>query len=72
MRELEVENARLKKLLAEAKLDEAMLKELAEETRAASHLMLHTTWHREVTSQSSGRGSAPAIDRPLRCVDRNR
>jgi hypothetical protein len=29
-RELEVENARLKKLLAEAELDKAMLKELAE------------------------------------------
>jgi hypothetical protein len=28
--ELEVENARLKKLLAEAKLDKSMLKELAE------------------------------------------
>ena len=30
LRELEVENARLKKLLAEAELDKAMLKELAE------------------------------------------
>ncbi|QDT16765.1 Transposase [Alienimonas californiensis] len=29
LRELEVENARLKKLLAEAELDKAMLKELA-------------------------------------------
>ena len=32
LRELESENARLKKLLAEAELDKAMLKELAEET----------------------------------------
>jgi hypothetical protein len=31
LRELESENARLKKLLAEAELDKAMLKELAEE-----------------------------------------
>jgi putative transposase len=30
LRDLEVENARLKKLLAEAELDKAMLKELAE------------------------------------------
>ncbi len=30
LRELEVENSRLKKLLAEAELDKAMLKELAE------------------------------------------
>ena len=30
LRELEVENGRLKKLLAEAELDKAMLKELAE------------------------------------------
>ena len=30
LRELETENARLKKLLAEAELDKAMLKELAE------------------------------------------
>ena len=30
LKELEVENARLKKLLAEAELDKAMLKELAE------------------------------------------
>jgi putative transposase len=30
LRQLEVENARLKKLLAEAELDKAMLKELAE------------------------------------------
>ena len=30
LRELEAENARLKKLLAEAELDKAMLKELAE------------------------------------------
>ena len=30
LRELESENARLKKLLAEAELDKAMLKELAE------------------------------------------
>ncbi len=30
LRELEVENTRLKKLLAEAELDKAMLKELAE------------------------------------------
>jgi hypothetical protein len=30
MRQLEVENSRLKKLLAEAELDKAMLKELAE------------------------------------------
>jgi putative transposase len=30
LRELEVENARLKKLLAEAELDKSMLKELAE------------------------------------------
>ncbi len=30
LRELERENARLKKLLAEAELDKAMLKELAE------------------------------------------
>ena len=30
LRELELENARLKKLLAEAELDKAMLKELAE------------------------------------------
>ncbi len=30
LQELEVENARLKKLLAEAELDKAMLKELAE------------------------------------------
>ena len=30
LRELEVENARLKKLLAEAELDRSMLKELAE------------------------------------------
>ncbi len=30
LRELEVENARLKKLLAEAELDKAMLKDLAE------------------------------------------
>ena len=30
LRELEPENARLKKLLAEAELDKAMLKELAE------------------------------------------
>jgi cell shape-determining protein MreC len=30
LRELEGENARLKKLLAEAELDKAMLKELAE------------------------------------------
>jgi cell shape-determining protein MreC len=30
LKELEVENARLKKLLAEAELDTAMLKELAE------------------------------------------
>jgi len=30
LRELEVENARLKKLLAEAELDKAMLRELAE------------------------------------------
>ncbi len=30
LRELEMENARLKKLLAEAELDKAMLKELAE------------------------------------------
>ena len=30
LRELEVENVRLKKLLAEAELDKAMLKELAE------------------------------------------
>ena len=30
LRELEVENTRLKKLLAEAELDQAMLKELAE------------------------------------------
>ena len=30
LRELEVQNARLKKLLAEAELDKAMLKELAE------------------------------------------
>jgi len=30
LKELEVENTRLKKLLAEAELDEAMLKELAE------------------------------------------
>jgi hypothetical protein len=29
LKELEVENARLKKLLAEAELDKAMLKELA-------------------------------------------
>jgi transposase-like protein len=32
LRELETENARLKKLLAEAELDKAMLKELAEGT----------------------------------------
>jgi hypothetical protein len=32
LRQLETENARLKKLLAEAELDKAMLKELAEET----------------------------------------
>ena len=31
LKELEVENVRLKKLLAEAELDKAMLKELAEE-----------------------------------------
>ena len=31
LKELEVENARLKKLLAEAPLDKAMLKELASE-----------------------------------------
>ena len=30
LRELEIENARLKKLLAEAELDKSMLKELAE------------------------------------------
>ena len=30
LRQLEVENARLKKLLADAELDKAMLKELAE------------------------------------------
>ena len=30
LKELEIENARLKKLLAEAELDKAMLKELAE------------------------------------------
>ena len=30
LKELEVENARLKRLLAEAELDKAMLKELAE------------------------------------------
>ncbi len=30
VKELEIENARLKKLLAEAELDKAMLKELAE------------------------------------------
>jgi putative transposase len=30
LRQLEIENARLKKLLAEAELDKAMLKELAE------------------------------------------
>jgi hypothetical protein len=30
LKELEAENARLKKLLAEAELDKAMLKELAE------------------------------------------
>ena len=30
LKELEVENARLKKLLAEAELDKAMLKEIAE------------------------------------------
>ena len=30
LKELEVENGRLKKLLAEAELDKAMLKELAE------------------------------------------
>ena len=30
LKELEVENARLQKLLAEAELDKAMLKELAE------------------------------------------
>ena len=30
LRELEIENARLEKLLAEAELDKAMLKELAE------------------------------------------
>ena len=30
LRELEIENARLKKILAEAELDKAMLKELAE------------------------------------------
>jgi putative transposase len=30
LRELEIENSRLKKLLAEAELDKAMLKELAE------------------------------------------
>jgi hypothetical protein len=30
LKELEVENARLKKLLAEAELDKSMLKELAE------------------------------------------
>jgi putative transposase len=30
LRELEIENIRLKKLLAEAELDKAMLKELAE------------------------------------------
>ena len=30
LKELKVENARLKKLLAEAELDKAMLKELAE------------------------------------------
>ena len=30
LKELQVENARLKKLLAEAELDKAMLKELAE------------------------------------------
>ena len=32
LRQLETENARLKKLLAEAELDKAMLKELARET----------------------------------------
>jgi hypothetical protein len=32
LKELEVENTRLKKLLAEAELDKAMLKEIAEET----------------------------------------
>ncbi len=31
LRQLETENARLKKLLAEAELDKAMLKELAED-----------------------------------------
>ncbi len=31
LKELEVENARLKRLLAEAELDKSMLKELAEE-----------------------------------------
>ena len=31
LRELEVENTRLKQLLAEAELDKAMLKEIAEE-----------------------------------------
>src|SRR4051812_18829461 len=32
LKELEVENTRLKRLLAEAELDKAMLKEIAEET----------------------------------------
>jgi putative transposase len=31
LKELEVENSRLKRLLADAELDKAMLKELAEE-----------------------------------------
>ena len=64
LKELEVENTRLKKLLGEAELDKAMLKELAEETsdpepssrcsRDAADAVRGVS-----TSSMSGRGSTP-------------
>ncbi len=69
LRELEAENARLKKLLAEAELDKAMLKELAEDA-PIDHVGLRGRRSRlAATGRSPERGSAWK-QRMISCLER--
>jgi hypothetical protein len=67
LRELESENARLKKLLAEAELDKAMLKELAE---GSLHQRGPSSWRIRVFAGRDESGKKRYLERTLRGTKR--